>query len=334
MVTGVSARRATAATRSPLVRLRRHMGLVFETRRPFGRPLDRICTPDVTIREAGPAPEAPLQGSAVAVCRHLGADIYSLYRQPDGYTLRVHTLCDFLISADASSVECRPRPGTDDGMVDVLLVGTVTAVLWTLRGRPVLHGSAVIHDSRALALIGPSGSGKSTIAALCCAAGAGLLSDDLVVLEVSGETVRCVGRATELRLRAGMQPVTRLWPVKPLERATADGRTAVCLVRDPSRDAEAVPLGAVALLCPSPDADALRLTRLSGPDAVFAMLGQSRVAGLADSSFNAALLAAAAAVERQIPVVAVEVPWRPPFDVESGRRILDALGTLPRRCSR
>ena len=305
------------------------MGLVFDTTRPIGVPLLDSCPADVTIREGGPPSEDRLEGEPIAAYRHGEVEYYSLFRHPAGYTLRVHTLCDFLISADASSVECRPLAATAEDTVSVLLTGTVTAVLWMLLGRAVLHASAVRRGSQAFALAGPSGSGKSTVAALCCAAGASLLSDDLVVLDHTQDRVRCVGRASELRLRSGMRSVTSLWPAEPPTRETADGRTAVKAGPDDRSDHDAVPLGAVALLHPSTKAKAIRLTRLFGADAVFALLGQSRVAGLADRRFNADLMSSVAALVRQVPVVAAEIPWQPPFTVGAGERILETLDALP-----
>ena len=304
------------------------MGLVFDTTRPIGVPLLDSGPADVTVREGGPPPEDHLEGELLAAYRHGGIEYYSLFRGPAGYALRVHSLCDFLIREDVSSVECRPQAGTADDIVNVLLQGTVTAVLWMLLGRAVLHASAVGHGSHAFALAGPSGSGKSTVAALCCAAGARLLSDDLVVLDHSQDRVRCVGRATEVRLRAGMRALTGLWPVELPTRETADGRTAVRPEPDHPSERDAVPLGAVALLYPSADATAVRLTRLAGADAVFALLGQSRVAGLADTKFNAEVMSSVAAVVRQVPVVAAEIPWQPPFTVGAGERILEALDAL------
>ena len=317
---------------APPAQLRRHMGLVFETARPIGAPYGHSGPPDVTLREGGPPPDDRLEGEPLAAYRHMGVEYYSLFRRADGYTLRIHTLGDFLISSDVSSVECRPLPGTADDTVSVLLTGTVTAVLWMLLGRAVLHASAVRHRSRAFALAGPSGSGKSTVAALCCAAGATLLSDDLLVLDPSEDGVRCVGRATELRLRPGMSSVTRLWPVEPATRETGDGRTAVKAgverVTGAGADADALPLGVVALLRPSVDATEVSLTKLAGAEAVFALLGQSRVAGLADHAFNAAMMSSVAAVVREVPVVVAEIPWQPPFTVGAGQRILDALDAL------
>lgn len=306
--------------------MRRHLGLDFETERPIGAPSLGSCAPDVIVHEGASATEGSLQGVEIAADRHLGVDYYSIFYHAERYTLRVHTLCDFMISRDGSTVECRPVAGTDPDVVSVLLSGTVTAFLWMLRGRAVLHGSAVLQGSTAVALLGQSGSGKSTVAALCCAAGAKVLSDDLVVLETSRDAVWCLGGATELRLRPGMRSVTNLWPVKPAERETGDGRTAISApsTNDPADGR--LRLGVAALLCPSPEAAEVRLNRLHGTDAVFALMAQSRVTGLCDIGFNADLLAATAAVARHVAVVAIEVPWRPPFSLDLAGQLLDTLG--------
>ena len=67
----------------------------------------------------------------------------------------------------------------------------LAALGWCLPSRraTVLHGAGVVLDGSAFALVGPAGAGKSTWAELAKSRGALYLSDDVVFLDASGETV-------------------------------------------------------------------------------------------------------------------------------------------------
>ncbi len=57
------------------------------------------------------------------------------------------------------------RPGLDDRLVQLLLLGPAFAALLHQRGHLVLHASAVSIDGEVVVFLGRSGCGKSTIAA-------------------------------------------------------------------------------------------------------------------------------------------------------------------------
>lgn len=64
-----------------------------------------------------------------------------------------------------------------------------TLINWFLSDQPVsmLHGGVVVHDGRALMLVGPGGSGKSTTVAACFEAGMEVCGDDLVLAEQAAD---------------------------------------------------------------------------------------------------------------------------------------------------
>lgn len=64
------------------------------------------------------------------------------------------------------------------------LLGPVIAAYLQLRGIPLLHGSAVVIDGRAILCIGRKTAGKSTMAAALVAAGCTLLNDDVLPLRL------------------------------------------------------------------------------------------------------------------------------------------------------
>src|SRR4029077_19447872 len=130
-----------------------------------------------------------------------------------GFLVRFHGACDMAISTDLTTVVCRLDGDTDPALGSVLFLGTTMAFLLTEAGRLTLHGSAVRTDGGALGFVGDSGVGKSTVAALCCAAGASLITDDVMALDVRDGDVSCLGGWPELRVR--VQSRSALEPLLP-----------------------------------------------------------------------------------------------------------------------
>ncbi|ALS29700.1 aldolase [Paenibacillus sp. 32O-W] len=78
-----------------------------------------------------------------------------------------------------------PVPGADMVKVRVYLLGTCMGVLLLQRGTLPLHGSAVVIDGQAHAVVGNSGAGKSTLAAALIREGCRLLTDDVIPVAIS-----------------------------------------------------------------------------------------------------------------------------------------------------
>lgn len=218
-------------------------------------------------------------------------------------------------------------PGFDERLVPVFVAGTVTSLLLALRGTPVLHGSAVNWWGRTVAFAGFSGKGKSTVAALCCAAGARLVSDDVVPLApYRGQAggVACSGLGHELRLRPVAKAVVDLFPAPgPFRRITADGRLALRPALAPSEDN---PLSAVVLPQPNRDAEIVTLRPLGPTEAVKELLSNSRVPRLGALDLQRPYFEVITALAASIPVVEAEIPWGPPFRTASVLGLFDALG--------
>ena len=94
-------------------------------------------------------------------------------------------------------------PDADDGVPSLFLGGALAAAV-ALRGACVLHASAVQTENLVIAFVGSSGMGKTTVAALCCASGARLVTDD--VLRVTAEQGRawCFQRFLRATVAAGL----------------------------------------------------------------------------------------------------------------------------------
>lgn len=158
---------------------------------------------------------------------------------------------------------------------------TVLSVMLGAGPDVVLHASAVVSDEVAIAICGPSGSGKSTIAAALTLAGARLVTDDALRIDLSdGAVARCYPGVPELRLRQ-----TRGWPLNPsLTRVLTDER----LGYRPSQPVDVLtPLGALIFPNVSPEHATPTLTRLRGERGARQLLGASRIAWTGTSQLEA-----------------------------------------------
>lgn len=86
-----------------------------------------------------------------------------------------------------------------EAMLHPALTKVAAVIAWWM-GRTPLHASAVVVDGWVWGLLGDRGAGKSTTAAILVGAGAGLLSDDLLVLD--GRTAFAGSPTIDLRPEA------------------------------------------------------------------------------------------------------------------------------------
>jgi HPr Serine kinase C-terminal domain len=78
-----------------------------------------------------------------------------------------------------------PFPGASKSQIRLYILGTCFGVLLTQRKTLPIHGSAVVIDGKAYAIVGESGAGKSTLASAFIKRGYQLLSDDVVAVSLS-----------------------------------------------------------------------------------------------------------------------------------------------------
>jgi hypothetical protein len=307
--------------------VRHHLyGLRVDSEIPLGFADDDALPPDVRIRWAEAhtvGTDAP-DGEVIARRMDAGTALYTVASTPRATTIRFHGSCDVAISPDLDLVEVAPDPGFPLAMVPVLLVGTVGAVLLSLRGFPVLHGAAVERAGAAVGLVGPSGIGKSTLAALCCAAGARLVSDDVVPVEL-GDPPRLAGGWPELRLRPAAASIAGLFPTPPPSRVTPDGRVGLAC---PASAAARPPLSALVLPRPSRDRGELAVMRLAPVQATFSLISADRIDGWSTVAAQRAQFDASTRLAAAIPTFAAHVPWGPPFRSDHGRELLDRVLVL------
>jgi hypothetical protein len=261
----------------------------------------------------------PPPGEVIAAYSSGEDSWYTATETGSGYLLRFRECGEFAVTADLSAVEVRPDPAGRPELLPILLAGTVTAFLLTLRGQTVLHASAVAIDGVALAFVGQSGRGKSTVAALLCLAGAELVTDDVLVVDPN-PPVTCIGGAPELRLRDGAAALAESQP-DATARVTADDRLAVAPLSAP---AEPLPLAAIVVPAPSRAATDVEIHRLPASTAVFWLLAFPRVHGWCRPDVLSRDFAAISRIANAIPIYDVTIPWGPPFDP----RVAQALAAL------
>lgn len=238
-----------------------------------------------------------------------------------GHTIRFSGECDFRISPDRRSISVDVAPGFDEAFVPIILTGNVLASLLGLQGECVLHASGVRVDDWTLAILGASGTGKSTLAALFCAAGAQLVSDDLLRVDSKGGRPRCYTGTAQIRLRAKAAELADTFP-EGARVVTPDERIAVTPTQ---AEGSAFDLDAVLFPLPSRRARRLRVRRLSQKDALLSLLGHPRVLGWEAAEPIRRHFEVCAEIAESVPVFEATVPWGPPFAPDLSQAMIEEL---------
>lgn len=248
---------------------------------------------------------------------------YTATRSDGGYRLRFHGTCDFMLTPDLEEVSLHVVDGADAGVARVLASGAQMAFQLYLRGHAVLHASAVQLGGSVIGFVGRSGMGKSTMAALLCAEGGALVTDDVLRLDPVGDDHLARLGATELRLRKGADTLTeRFGADSPHRGRSADGRDLLAPGREPM---DARPVGALVVPLPDRGCDELRVDRVRGGAAAFALMQFPRLLGWRDPRVNAQQFARVSALAAKVPVFTARVPWGPPFRERLGAELVTAL---------
>jgi hypothetical protein len=259
---------------------------------------------------------APPSGEVIASAGSGEDSWYTATSTGSEYLLRFRDCGEFRVSADLSEVQVRRDPSGRGELLPILLAGTLSAFLLTLRGETVLHASAVAIDEAALAFVGQSGRGKSTLAALLCVDGAQLVTDDVLTVD-PGPPVTCVGGASELRLRTAAAAIAHSRPGAVI-RDTADERLALAVDAAPLAP---LPLRAIVVPAPSRSATDVEVRRLPPSTAVFWLLAFPRVHGWALPEVISRDFTTLSHIVNQVPVYDVTIPWGPPFSPTVARSL-------------
>lgn len=254
----------------------------------------------------------------VAVTELGGTRLSTTIQTACGYRFRYHGLADVTADRGLTRLVVHRDPSADPRMVAIVVSSTVTAAVATLRGYCVLHASAVEHQGRAVAFVGAPGQGKSTVAALACAAGARLVTDDALRVETGESLVRCLGGTVSLRLRP-LAAVLAARIAGAETSPTADGRL---MVRPPEARSRCWPLAGIVVPTPDRATGRLRFERMSAAQALGLLLAHPRMSGLRQREALTRHLRVCAVAARSVPVMAMHVPWGPPWRPDVGEELL------------
>lgn len=286
--------------------------------------------PDLTV-VAGRCTEIPWSRPSPNVIAemfdHAGWPRYSFCGLDDGTTVgRFYAFADFVFGRDLRHVTCHRHPEISEEVAGLLVPGNVASYVLTMAGGYVLHASAVeLGTGRAVGFVGPTARGKTTCAALLCAEGCALVTDDVLVVDVGADGPRCRRGASMLRLRTQQAELVSRFTTAPSVSTTPDGRIAV---RPQHLVEEDVALDAIVLPSPSRDCSAVTAKRLSGAEAAALLVAMPRIEGWRSPALVTRMFEQATALVQAIPVIEVTVPWGPPFPGDVGARLVDELARV------
>jgi len=270
------------------------------------------------------ATPAPPAGRVLAHAVWGGGQGYTHTETPQGYVLQFHGICELRVDRDRKRMQVHLAPGADPDMAALLVSGNALAFLLMLGGECVLHASAVRLGRAALAFVGGPGMGKSTLAALLCAAGAQLVTDDVLRLSLGPTAFRCYPGTGEIRLRPG---AANLAASVCAAEETVDGRIAL----RPAHVGPTLPrLDAIVIPYPSRTERTPRVEQLTGYRTLVALLRHPRVLGLCAPELLRRQFEVLGRVARSVPVYDAHIPWGPPFDPDLSESLLGALGIARR----
>ncbi len=185
---------------------------------------------------------------------------------PEGeYCIEYPGLVRFRFSPDSSRITALCEPGTSDAYVHELFARELTPLVIQLKGREVLHASAVLTHSGVVAFCGESGAGKSTLAYAFALCGYPLVADDALVID-STSPIRIAPLPFAIRLRPDAASFFGSSPEAPVN----------------SQGCQQDPLRALVLLEREPDAAVPRVTRLRAADAFRSLLPHAYCLSLHD----------------------------------------------------
>ncbi len=166
-----------------------------------GRLASELELPDLRPTSSGGRPEwilrVSVSGSPPAVTEALGEQeiipgwVIRLGKTASGARIDYGPVGTYELSRHGVEITWYPSPAPQLEIARMLLLGQVFALTLHGEGLLCLHGSGVAIGGRAIAFLAPKLHGKSTLALALTAAGARLITDDLIAVETgSRPTVR------------------------------------------------------------------------------------------------------------------------------------------------
>jgi hypothetical protein len=279
-------------------------------------PFDGTSAPDLEVRRGSDFPA--ITGEVVCVVDAGPAGTFTGFARATDWVLALDDHYAFTLSKGRRLLEWAVGVG-DPALVPDLVARNVMAFYLALGGVPTLHASAVTLDGGgAIAFAGGRGAGKSTLAALLCERGAKLVTDDVLRLELVGDSVCCFSGGFTLRLRD--EQLAARFDATPVR--TADDRLTLGVAGAVGRHE----LRAVVFPAVDESATQVELMRVGEREAFLTLLGLPRWFGWRIAGPQRAYFEVAHAIARRVPVHLLPAPLPTDFsDVQEA--LLDALPT-------
>lgn len=240
---------------------------------------------------------------------------------PSGWLWRVTGICDFTLDRTGRTARVHLAPDAEEELAS-LFVGNFLARFLALNGFCVLHASAIEVGAGVIAFIGDSGSGKTTVAALCCIAGAQVVTDDVLRVELRDDEAWCFGGSRALRLRPGADTLAKHLAAAG-RRSTVDERTSVSPA---AANGASFPIAAIVAPVCVRESNDVRVERLRGSSALLELIRFPRSSGWIGADRARNDLGVLAGLATSVPIYRAELPWGPRVDPGLGRRLLAAIG--------
>jgi hypothetical protein len=291
------------------VPVHRLYGLTIDSEFSLPAPIAPKGSIDMTVTwgDERPVPLDPPAGRVLSQVS-LGGVNYSTTRSETGFVIRFPGVCDALVDESLTKVVLVAASAEQRPLAEILLTGSVLAKILMLGGGCVLHASAVANDGRAIAYVGPSGRGKSTMAALACAHGGRLVTDDVLRLVPGEHGWHCPTGSRVVRLRPQAESIASL--LNGSVRETLDQRIGVTLDLEDGQ----WPLAALVFPLPSHTSARVDVERLTEHDTLMRLTSFPRVLGWKDPEVLATSFRWNARLAREVPTYEASIPWGPPFE--------------------
>ena len=231
-----------------------------------------------------------------------GETTAEFHRNNRGYLIRFPEQADFAISADLQSVACRPAPDMETDAIRTLYANSVRPVIGNHTGELNLHGSAVVIDGRALALMGLSRRGKTTLAGAFAKAGHPFLTEDVLALGQQDGSFTVAPQRPILRLFG--DSAAFLLGDEPGEHCPDTKSEFAASAALPAADC-AAPLGAICILGPG-EADSVSLTQLGQAAALSEILRHGFLLDVEDKPRLHAHFARVAQLASSVPCLSLD----------------------------
>jgi hypothetical protein len=229
------------------------------------------------------------------------------YRIADGVRLAFSDTGTFDITNGGTAISWTPGTASVPNLVRADLLGSVFSVALHLQGLICLHGSGVTINGTAIGFLAQKGTGKSTTAMALCAAGAALITDDILPVDPRPPVAAWPAMPA---VRLLDDSATRLQRAESATHDPKSGKYRVTALDDSQVETARAPLVAIyelSAVASAPDTPAANRVRLSGGIGAMTLLRHHKTGTVFGQAESRNLFDRATDIARYVPVYRLEV---------------------------